>query len=372
MHLKKILLILLLALPVFSCRRSEKKVETLPGRQAELAGYSEIQKSLTPLLGQDNISTAALLDASRVTFHYGDLNTSEKFLDRYYQLNGNDPAAYLLSGQIALEKDQPKQAIKEAHRAYSRGLNGFKLFKLMAESWFRLHNYDSAGWAAGISRNIYPSDPDILLLNAKISLAQSDTVRALDYFQDVITVDPSSDEALNDMIAIYTAHGNWHTAVDLIQDKLTRNTNVSLEKELALLYIKLKEYRSADSLLKVIPDPGNAFFKKLAYAKLYDSRYWPDSSLAYANLALELNPNSSDAMLIKGKSLERLHRYYDARNVLDALYERDTTDEKVRSAYERVTRTVQYLNRVNQYKQDSISRNRIKPLETIPLNKPLR
>jgi tetratricopeptide (TPR) repeat protein len=145
---------------------------------------------------------------------------------------------------------------------------------------------------------------------------------------------------------------------------------VNLRKELIAFYIKLKNFNAADSLLNEIPDFGNIYYKRFTAAGIFYDRYRLDSALVNADRALAVKPGDREGRMLKGKILTRMGRYYEAYRTFDDLVTADTTDTEAAHEFEHVKNILVYLNRVNKFKQDSIDRSKLQPLENIPLKKP--
>ena len=93
---------------VLSCKRApESNITSLPGQHVTLAGYNEILDNLNRVLNQEETSPSVFLDASFIAYSYNDINTSRKFLNKYFQDHEDDPRAYYLSGCLYLKNDDP-------------------------------------------------------------------------------------------------------------------------------------------------------------------------------------------------------------------------------------------------------------------------
>ncbi len=359
-----------LILSLFSCgNKKSVVVKTLPGKQPVFVNYNQIIYELDSLTSLQKVDPKTLLDAAFIAYDHNDFISTRKFLNKYFSIGDNDPEAYYLAGCVDLKHNEPQKAVVSGMKAYFHEVNDYSLFNLLGESFYELKKYDSANWATEIALNIYPENPETLLLKGKILIASSDTAHALEYFEKGFSLDPELNQALYSMISIYSATGNWNMEMDLIKNKLKHNSNPNLIKELVNIYINLNDLSSADSLLKVIPDRSNYFFKQISYSKLYLARYWLDSALSYADKALNTDSTSKDALYLKAKILEKKGHYYDARNIYAGLLSIDSTDEFAGQEMEHLDRVIKYLNRLNKFHQDSIERASLKPLQTIPLKK---
>ncbi len=359
-----------LLLVFFSCAsKKREEIKTLPGKQPVFAEYRAIINDLDSLSSTGKVEPQTLLDAAYIAYDHNDYNSSRKFLDQYFSDHGHKPEAWYLAGCVHLNMNEPQEAVVSGLKAYSHDVNNYSLFTMLGESFFRLKNYDSANWATNIALNLYPENPEALLLKGKILIASSDTTHALEYFEKGFSLDPELNQALYSMISIYSANGNWNLEMDLIKNKLKRNNNQNLIKELVNIYINMNNFSSADSLLHIIPDKGNTFFKQISLSKLNLARYWLDSALAYADKALSTDSANREALYLKGRILEKKGRYYDARNIYAGLLIADSTDVIAGQEMDHLNRIIAYLNRLNKFRQDSIERANLKPLQTIPLRK---
>ncbi len=364
--------VLMISLLVSSCRRSPREIKTLPGAHVVFTDYRSILDTLDLMLENKNVDPEAYLEAAFIAYEYDDINSSRKFLDEYTQSGNNSARAFYLSSCLDLRQNQPSRAVSEGLQAYIKGLNDYRLMNVIATGFYRLKNYDSARWAVDMALDKYPSCPESLILKGNILLSTGDSTGALNLFAKGFSLDPESGDAVNAMISIYTGKGDWTSAMGLIKDKLAQNgtgSHMALRQELVDIFINLKRYYSADSLINVLPDQGNEYFKNFSKARLFYERYRLDSALFYADKAIQSTNEPRDAQVLEAKTLQRLSRYYDARNVYTSILEKDSTDVEVNNDLDHVNRIISYLNRINQFRQDSINRSRIKPLETIPFNK---
>jgi tetratricopeptide (TPR) repeat protein len=353
-----------------SCNRSHEQVKTLPGEKVAIASYNEILNHLNEVADNDEAEPASLLNASYVSYHYQDYSSTRRFLVKYWQNGGKDPRANYLSGCLALKSGKPDEAVAQAKIAYYHGLTDYDLFNLMASALYHIKKYDSASWAVNIALNEYPTNPETLVLKGNILMAVADSAQALEFLEKGFSLDPGQPQVLNSMVEIYSTLGKWNEAVELLEAKLRESENLNLRKELIAFYIRLRDYHAADSLLEKIPDQGNTFYKNLTSAEIFYNRYRLDSALAYTDKALALLPDDHDGLMMKGRTQTRMGRYYDAFRTFNGLVDRDSTDTEAAQEFEHVKNILTYLNRVNKFKQDSINRTKLQPLENIPMKKP--
>jgi len=159
--------------------------------------------------------------------------------------------------------------------------------------------FDEAAKAYNAAREEYPTNPEILLMQARLEESRDDTAKAVSYIEEAIKMKRSYVGAYVLLANIQHSHGADAKAISALEEGVRANpNNQALLYEQGALYYTLKRYKKAtesfDKAIKIDPNYANAlYFRGLAFY------YLGDRSAALGDLEKVLETNQSNKDLKK-------------------------------------------------------------------------
>jgi tetratricopeptide (TPR) repeat protein len=356
------LLILLLGCSLFSCNKNGDT--SLPTRSADnirFAGKEEIAGYLYDLEKTQN-DPDALLQIIRIAVDIQEYDFARNCLKKYYSSKKPSAEAFYLSGYISFMKGDYETAGNYSQKAISRGYRNFDAYNLLGRIYISQNKYDSAISTLKTSLNLYPGNAESWYYHGLALLQHKDTIKSLESLSHAISINPVHLAALSEMIAIYLKHNELEKAYDLMSKVLLKHNNLQLQKSLFNLLIEMKKITGADSLLDAMNLNLDPETRQLSFAKLYYVENVFDSAIVFADSLLSIDQNNTEAMNIKGKSLERINRFNEALDEFERIVLIDSTDIAARKEIDNLNRKIAYLRKIQ---QEYESRPVIKFLEPI-------
>lgn len=348
------LILFLIWLSVVSCTRAEQPEKfSISDGHARFASAEEIRRYLYSILEKES-SPEILLKAAVIANEYRDESLTRECLAKYFASGENNPMASFLQGSVLLSENGFDQAIFHLKKSISGGLNHFEQYNQLARAYLGIKQPDSAMYALELSMQEFPDNPETCYLAGNASLALGDTAGSLKFIEKSVMLDPGNQEAIEKAAFLYLNHHDQATAAGFIEKQLKISDHFFLKRSLAGLYISMKNYKGADSLLRTISGGWEPATVYLLRAKLNFAKFYYDSALIYADKILALDNRNSDALEIKGRIMDRTGQYYDALGMFELILKIDSTNTYAINETVNLRRKIAYLRKISQ-QQDEIS-----------------
>ncbi|MBN3040793.1 MAG: tetratricopeptide repeat protein [Candidatus Omnitrophica bacterium] len=205
-----------------------------------------------------------------------------QFLKKYIQYVPNDAIVLLNIAILEIIERNPKRALFYAQKAKRSSPDNHQVFKVIADSYFRLKNYDQAreNYLIAISKN--PKDITSLINIAGVFYEQNDNQQSLIYLNKALDIDPSNHTIFYNIANIYKRQKDYDFAFRNFKKALNLNP---------------------DDILTII----NLGFCSLSLSN-------PSEAVTYFNKAIEINPGMTESYEGLGFAYLKLNDYIKAKN----------------------------------------------------------
>ncbi|MCB9982578.1 MAG: tetratricopeptide repeat protein [Rhodospirillales bacterium] len=336
----------------------------------DLALYAPRQKIFAPAVSYEGSSIAGSYLSGQFAQHHHDWKTAGRYMDYILKKEPDNPALLKRAMVLAIGAGDYERAMRFARNIVENfeSTNALSLMFLTAEA-FHNQDYDKAADAirampeGGLSAFIMPMlyswssaslghydvgnlhGNSIHLYHAiliSVFMDKTDDVKMM--LKQALTLDELSPQDVERLADIYAHIGEGKSAVALYEQAL------KIEPDNALLQKKkeLAERGKASDIFIYAQTPaqgmGLAFYDM---ARLLSHDFSDESARVFARLALYLNPQDTDALLLLADIAARNERYDDAialykeineknghflkarRNVADLLYEQGRNQDAI-------------------------------------------
>lgn len=247
-------------------------------------------------------------------------------LNKALQLDGKNIDFYLTLAEVYLKMGQAEACSGALQQASILDPQNPVPFFRLAELYLMMDEIASAMIYADRSLAVQSFNPDALFVKGLIYLANTDTSNAVRNFELALSQREAFFEALMQLGIIHTIRHN-----PLAEQYLLKAVRLFPEQykgryQLALYYQENDRVEDAelhyDTLLQLVPDNKFVLFN-LGYLNLvYLNQY--EKAIRYFEDALLNDPNYVDALYNKGRAMEELGQYANAREVYQEVLRRET------------------------------------------------
>lgn len=251
--------------------------------------YVEAARAFEALDQKQLSATDALLQAAKARIHQQSYKSAESDLTRFTASHPkSDDALYLLSF-VYFREGLARQSLEAATRgAAVRPPIGEDL-KIVALDYSLLGDYDDAAKYLEMAKAMDPRNPEILYFLGRVRYQQNRLDDAVSAFRAVIAIDPGHAKAADNLGLALEGQGNLESAEQAYRDaiQIEEKTHNGYERPWLNLGRLLREKNNLQAAIPVL------------------------------SKAIEINPDSADALLELGKAELSAHDLQQARKHLE-------------------------------------------------------
>ncbi|MCK9292172.1 MAG: tetratricopeptide repeat protein [Bacteroidales bacterium] len=250
----------------------------------------------------------ALMDISNA-LDYDEANADifMTLADIYFVMDQPDNVNTSLLKAADLEPENPKPLIKLAELSLLTGKLGIALG--FTDKALELNSYN----------------PEAYYVRGMVFLAHEDTLSALKNLQLALDQQDDFYEVLMQIASLYAAQRNELATMYLRKALQLFPDRMKARYELALYLQDNDQFEEAllqyDTLLTVVPNNKYVLFNMGYVYMVYMEQF--SKAIEYFDEALLNDPNYIDALYNKGRALEELGRYSNARDIYDEVLRRE-------------------------------------------------
>lgn len=257
--------------------------------------YAEAAQAFEALDEKQPFATDALLQAAKARIHRQDYRSAESDLTRFIGSHPkSDDALYLLSF-VYFREGLPKQSLEAATRAARIRAPIADDLKIVALDYSLLDDFDTAAKYLEMATRMEPRNAEILYFLGRVRYQQNRFDDAISAFRAVLGVDPEHVKAADNLGLALEGKGNFASAEEA--------------------------YRNAIE----IEQKSNSPYERpwLNLGRLLSQRNDLNNAIPALRKAVQLNPDSADALLELGKAEISASDLQQARKHLERSIELD-------------------------------------------------
>lgn len=222
--------------------------------------------------------------------------------------------AYVLSGNLLLEKYNQGQALPEFHAALKINPQSADALVAMARAGLQDANFDLANEFADRALKVNPRHLPSLLVKAQIHIFAEDEDRANDWLQRAVESNPQHQEVLGFLAALEVLKTSAEITPESLDALLKSDSELSATGDDSKLIKIWKDLRARN------PRPGS--FLETA-GSILESRRKYDHAEVFFRQAVELMPQLSGPQTSLGMLYMRTGRISEAEEILNAAFAAD-------------------------------------------------
>ncbi len=259
-------------------------------------------------------------------------------LNRALQLDNKDIELFLTLAEVYLKMGQADACSGALQQASAIDPENPVPYFRLAELYLMMDEKSSAMIYADRSLDVKSFNPDALFVKGLIFLANTDTANAVRNFELALNQREEFFEPLMQLGVIHTIRHNPLAEQYLLKAIRLFPQQYRARYQLALYYQENERVEEAslhyDSLLQWIPDNKYVLFN-LGYLNLvYQNNN--ERAIEYFDEALISDPNYVDALYNKGRAMEDLGQYANAREVYQEVLRREVNHSLAIEALNRI------------------------------------
>ncbi len=295
-------------------------------------------ESLTASIANDSTNSGLYHQRAMQYLADGKFEPALSDLNRALQLDGRNQDFFLTLAEVYLRMGQPEACNNALQQAINLdATNPVPLFK-MAELYYLMGDRSTAMMYADRSLHAQENNPDALFVKAMIYLANADTLNAIKSFQLSLNQKEAFFEPLMQLGIVYSAQRNA-----LAEQYLTKAIRLFPEEykaryQLALFLQENNKVNEAllhyDTLLQKVPENKFVLFNMGYLHLVYLASY--EKAIQYFDEALLSDPNYVDALYNKGRAMEELGQFENAREVYQEVLRRQANHQLAIDALNRL------------------------------------
>jgi tetratricopeptide (TPR) repeat protein len=310
---------LLFGLFLLSCSERKQKTEVAKSENTEL-------EQLSSRIREDSSNVILYNQRANLYLTQNDVALALNDINKALQINSRDQMLFLTLAEIYLKMGQADGCNSALQKAVEIDPENAVPYFRLAELNLLLEDFTTAMMYADRSLNKQQFNPDAHFVKGLIYLAKTDTINAIRNFLFSLDQKESFLEALIQLGKIYTNQRNNLAALYL--EKAIREFPQAYDARYQLaLYLQdnervedaLKHY---DTLLQLIPDNKFVLFN-MGYLQLVYLNDFEKAILFFDEVLIN-DPNYVDALYNKGRAMEELGQYLNAREIYNEVLRRES------------------------------------------------
>lgn len=313
--------------------------ETVPKEQVIGNEQSPID-NISGLIQKDSNNALLFNQRAKLYLVDGKIELALNDVNKGLGINSKEQQLFLTLAEVYLKMGQPEGCNNALLKAVELNPQNPVPFFRLAELNLLLEDYSTAMIYADRSLNLSKVNPDALFTKGLIFLAQADTVNAIRFFQFSLDQKETFLEPLIQLGIVYSVQRNPLAEQYLLKVIQLYPDAYSARYQLALYLQDNERANDAilhyDTLLQVVPDNKFVLFNLGFVHLVYLNNY--EKAINYFDEVLINDPNYIDALYNKGRALEELGQYLNAREIYTEVLSRERNHQLSIEALNRLDR----------------------------------
>ncbi len=313
--------------------------DTAPKQQV-LANEKTSIDNVTDLIQKDSNNALLFNQRAKLYLLEGKIEMALNDVNKGLQKNSKEQELFLTLAEIYLLMGQSEGCNSALMKAVEVNPQNPVPFFRLAELNLLMDDYSTAMIYADRSLSLSKVNPDALFTKGLIFLAQTDTVNAVRFFQFSLDQKETFLEPLIQLGIVYSVQRNPLAEQYLLKAIQLYPEAYSARYQLALYLQDNDRVNDAvlhyDTLLQVVPDNKFVLFNLGYVHMVYLNNY--EKAINYFDEVLINDPNYIDALYNKGRALEELGQYLNAREIYTEVLSRERNHQLSIDALNRLDR----------------------------------
>jgi tetratricopeptide (TPR) repeat protein len=296
--------------------------------------------NVTDLIQKDSNNALLYNQRAKLYLSDGKIELALNDVNKGLGINSKEQQLFLTLAEVYLKMGQSEGCNNALLKAVELNPQNPVPFFRLAELNLLLEDYSTAMIYADRSLNLSKVNPDALFTKGLIFLAQTDTVNAIRFFQFSLDQKETFLEPLIQLGIVYSVQRNPLAEQYLLKVIQLYPDAYSARYQLALYLQDNERANDAilhyDTLLQVVPDNKFVLFNLGFVHLVYLNNY--EKAINYFDEVLINDPNYIDALYNKGRALEELGQYLNAREIYTEVLSRERNHQLSIEALNRLDR----------------------------------
>lgn len=296
--------------------------------------------NVTDLIQKDSNNALLYNQRAKLYLSDGKIELALNDVNKGLGINSKEQQLFLTLAEVYLKMGQSEGCNNALLKAVELNPQNPVPFFRLAELNLLLEDYSTAMIYADRSLNLSKVNPDALFTKGLIFLAQADTVNAIRFFQFSLDQKETFLEPLIQLGIVYSVQRNPLAEQYLLKVIQLYPDAYSARYQLALYLQDNERANDAilhyDTLLQVVPDNKFVLFNLGFVHLVYLNNY--EKAINYFDEVLINDPNYIDALYNKGRALEELGQYLNAREIYTEVLSRERNHQLSIEALNRLDR----------------------------------
>lgn len=366
--MKKYIIPICAAAVLFSCRTNYSDHAMTEVHQIDAAYKEQWVETLDKKIKASPGEEETYYRKALVMVELGKKDEAVSLLNQAIEREPETGKYHLLMARLQHERGNKEDALKESRLAESLGMERPELYLTLSQIHLDMNEVASARETISRARALNPTDYRVRLQHGLTLLAEQDTAEAARVIRQSIAANPS-DKAYAALVDIALYQRELDTAFFYLNKRLeTAPENRELLMQKASLFKETGVYDSAKQLMHrliALDTTETAYYLELSSIHFKTYRY--DSTIFYANKALESEQYNKEALLTLARVYDRRGWYGAAVENYKKILDVDSTDQAVQAELDKLYGKLAYLRRLEREKQQI---ENLKTIQPKPVEKP--
>ncbi len=227
---------------------------------------------------------------------------------------------HFLQGIYYQQEGRYSEALVEFYQALHYDSTSATIYQTIAENYIRLGEFETAELMLKKARRLAPQNADVLLMSAEVALRLGKEDQAIQFYEQLLRVNPYDDDAREMLILLYQKEGN-NAAVARHNRMLIQlyGKSKDLLYRLTQSYLRNKKYDLATetvrSVLQLDSTDSRAYY---FLGLMQEQKLNTDSAVYYYQKSVKFNPRFEQAV----ERLNFIYRIQKAWPQIIALYKK--------------------------------------------------
>ena len=296
--------------------------------------------NVTDLIQKDSNNALLYNQRAKLYLSDGKIELALNDVNKGLGINSKEQQLFLTLAEVYLKMGQSEGCNNALLKAVELNPQNPVPFFRLAELNLLLEDYSTAMIYADRSLSLSKVNPDALFTKGLIFLAQADTLNAIRFFQFSLDQKETFLEPLIQLGIVYSVQRNPLAEQYLLKVIQLYPDAYSARYQLALYLQDNERANDAilhyDTLLQVVPDNKFVLFNLGFVHLVYLNNY--EKAINYFDEVLINDPNYIDALYNKGRALEELGQYLNAREIYTEVLSRERNHQLSIEALNRLDR----------------------------------
>lgn len=276
-------------------------------------------------------------------------------ISKAVKMNDSRGEYHLFLAQTYVENDSTQAAFKAAQKAESLGLDTLALNQLLADLYLANKKPEAALDHINAALEKDPSLAENHLRKGNILITLERPEEAEESLLECLSLDPESMGASKALADIYLQRGDYHNALVYIDKNLAKSPNdVDFLYKKGVAKAATGQLNPSVDLFRTVIAEEETY--KPAYSKLgsvYYRKRMYDSARYFANNALQLDDQDTEALLTLARVSDRRKAYWVALNYYDKIMAIDSTHSPGVEEHKKLKGKIAWLQYLEKNKNSS-------------------